>query len=175
MTALLDRFTVTTISRTVREIVVAYLAAYIAFGGAITGPSEWVVVAQIILAIKLHVFALPLAFTPVLDPVPLWAWYVISVMWLSKAVHLSGYTTGEIVAEIESAYASARSSASTHTISVFSPAVIIVSCLVVIVINLMFGKSTPMAVAGVALAAIAILLSSWSLIERGYGTNGGDL
>lgn len=106
MTALLDRFTVTKLSRHITEIVVAYLTAFIAFGGGITGPAEWVVVAQIILAIKLHVFALPLAFTPVLAPVPPWAWYVVVVMWLSKAVQHSGYTVSDMAEELERAYLS---------------------------------------------------------------------
>lgn len=104
MTALLDRFTVSKLSRHITEIVVAYLVTFIAFGGNITGPAEWIVLAQVILAIKLYVFALPLAFTPVLEPIPAWAWYVIVVLWLSKTLQHSGYTVADAVQQLEAAY-----------------------------------------------------------------------
>jgi hypothetical protein len=108
MTALIDRFTVGTFSRHITDIIAAYLVATIAFGGSINGAAEWVAVAQVVLAIKLHVFAIPLAFTPAFGLIPPWGWYVVVVMWLANAVHRSGYTTAEMVEQFEDAYRSWR-------------------------------------------------------------------
>lgn len=104
MTALIDRYTLRVISRNIGEVVVAYIAALIANGGDLAGGAGIVAVAQILLAIKLNVFAVPLAWTPVFAGVEPWVWYVIVVMWLFRIVQLSGYTTGEIAAQIERAY-----------------------------------------------------------------------
>lgn len=177
MTALFDRFTVTTIRRSVTDIIVAYLAAFIAFGGQITGPSEWVVVSQIILAIKLHVFALPLAFTPVLSPIPPWVWYVISVMWLAKAVHYSGYTVGEMVEQLESGYANSRRgltlTAPRPLWAHIASAAIIVFCSVNIVLILAFGSGLATKAVVVTLSGIAIFMSASSIITDAHGAAGG--
>lgn len=175
MTALFDRFTVSMISRTVTEIIAAYLTAYIAFGGRLNGPEEWVAVAQIILAIKLHVFAIPLAFTPALGSVSLWAWYVISVMWLSKAVHYSGYTVGEMVRELERAYMDARMRSRGRSVWDFTPEMIIVMCLGVIAVNIIYGGINPLTGFIIALCGIAILLSVSTRLDVGYGVEGGDV
>lgn len=104
MTALIDRFTVRTLTRQFTDFVVAYLVVLIAYGGEISGPTDVVATAQVILAIKLHIFSLPLAWTPVFGQIPLWGWYVVVVMWLVRFAARSGYTTEEIVAKLEDAY-----------------------------------------------------------------------
>jgi hypothetical protein len=104
MTALIDRYLVGTISRQVTDVVVAYLVVLIAYGGQISGPTDVVALAQVILAVKLHVFALPLAWTDVFGTVPLWAWYVILVLWIVRFLARAGYSTEAIVAQLELAY-----------------------------------------------------------------------
>lgn len=89
----LDGF-VSGLSRSVTEIVVAYLLAFIAGG---TDPLR---LAKIVLAIKLNVFALPLSWTPALR-LPLWCWYVIAVLWLRQWLLLSGYSVSEVVSQVE--------------------------------------------------------------------------
>ena len=101
MTALIDRYTLGVVSRQVTDIVAAYLVFLIAYGGEISGAGDVVALAQVILAIKLHIFAIPLAWTPVFGQVPLWGWYVAVVLWLMRFVARSGYTTEEIVQQFE--------------------------------------------------------------------------
>lgn len=104
MAPLIDRFTVATLSRQISDIVAAYLVILIAYGGQIQGPADVVALAQVILAIKLHIFALPLAWTPVFGRVPLWGWYIVAVLWLWRFIINSGYTTSEVVAQLEAAW-----------------------------------------------------------------------
>lgn len=82
------------ISRQLSEFVLAYLMAII------WGKTTAFSVAQIILAIKLNVFALPLMNTPVLD-LPLWITYVVVVLWILKLVQLTPYSVGEIIEQVE--------------------------------------------------------------------------
>lgn len=85
---------------TASELVLAYVVAIIAPGGTL----EFV---RLVLAIKLNVFALPLARTPVLD-LPLWTWYVVAVLWIRQWLYYSEYTVGDVIAELEAGYASVR-------------------------------------------------------------------
>lgn len=104
MTALIERPMIRPISRNIGEIVVAYLVAAIIHGGVLEGAAGLVAVAQILLAIKLNVFALPLVTTPVFGTIPLWGWYVVVTMWLFRFVQLTGYTPADIRAQLERAY-----------------------------------------------------------------------
>ncbi|UPW01639.1 hypothetical protein M0R88_05935 [Halorussus gelatinilyticus] len=92
---------VTTVSRNITDIIVAYLLALIASGG------DTFTLAKIILAIKLNVFALPLAHTPALS-LPAWVYYVISVMWIAQLAHHTNHSMGDIIAELEEAYLGLR-------------------------------------------------------------------
>lgn len=89
----LDRF-LTRLARTVSEIVLAWLLSILASGG------EPLVLARIVLAIKLNVFAIPLSWTPALS-LPLWVWYVVSVIWIRQWVRISPYSPADVIAEIE--------------------------------------------------------------------------
>lgn len=96
----LDRV-ISTLSRNITDITVAYLLAIIASGG------DLFTLAKIILAIKLNVFAIPLAHTPALS-LPMWTYYVISVMWLAQIAHHTDYTMGDIIGELEAEYLELR-------------------------------------------------------------------
>lgn len=93
---MLDRV-ISTMTRHITDIVVAYLLALIASGG------DTLTLAKIILAIKLNIFALPLAHTPALS-LPLWVYYVISVMWIAQLAYHTNYSMAEISQELEDAY-----------------------------------------------------------------------
>ncbi|QLG63325.1 hypothetical protein [Halorarum salinum] len=83
------------------NIVVAWLLAMISAGG------DMFTLAKIVLAIKLNIFALPLSHTPALS-LPLWVWYVVSVMWIAQVAHHTNYSMGDIIDELEEAYLSLR-------------------------------------------------------------------
>lgn len=104
MSALIDRYTLGTLTRQITDFVAAYLIALIAAGGLLGGPSGAVAVAKIILAIKLSVFALPLAHTAVFSGIPPWAWYVIVCLWIVRFAFRAGYTTEDFVTAAEQAY-----------------------------------------------------------------------
>ena len=87
---------VSTVSLNIANFVVAWLAAVIYSGG---DPSV-VTIAKIVLAVKLNVFAIPLSWTPALS-LPLWIYYVISVLWLAQIVHYTEYSVAGIVGEVE--------------------------------------------------------------------------
>lgn len=86
---------VSAIQRNVTDVVLAYLIAFISTGG------DLMATAQIILAIKLNVFAIPLSYTPVMGRVELWVWYVIAVVWLCQIFHRSGYSAQDIASAID--------------------------------------------------------------------------
>jgi hypothetical protein len=86
----------TSVRRHATDLVVAYLAWYIAYL-----PSDTLELAQIVLAVKLNVFALPLIGTQALD-IPIWVLYVISVLWIRQALYYSSYSTSDISRQIDS-------------------------------------------------------------------------
>ncbi|WP_226004111.1 hypothetical protein [Natrinema salinisoli] len=59
----------------------------------------------IMLALKLNVFALPLALVGVLE-FPLWVWYCIAVMWSSQLLYYSGTDVATAVEQIREMTAS---------------------------------------------------------------------
>jgi hypothetical protein len=85
---------------TASEVVAAYLVSIIAPGGPLLLP-------KLVLAVKLNVFALPLAPTPVLR-IPLWCWYVVAVLWMRQWLYYSEYSVADVLAELEEGYASIR-------------------------------------------------------------------
>lgn len=89
----IDRF-LCALKRTISEAVIAYLLAFIATGG------DTLLIAKVVLAIKLNVFALPLASTPALT-MPLWVWYVISVIWLQQWLNFSPYSLRDAAVQVE--------------------------------------------------------------------------
>lgn len=84
------------VSYTSTNLVVSWLLAVIHGAG---NPST-LVLAKIVLATHLNVFALPLAHTPALS-LPLWIYYVLSVLWLRQLVHHSQYSIPDIIRELE--------------------------------------------------------------------------
>lgn len=80
---------------TASEVVVAYLVGFVATGG------DAMALAKIILAIKLNIFALPLSYTPALA-LPLWTWYIISVLWIRQWLYYSEYGAEDVIAQLES-------------------------------------------------------------------------
>jgi|GEM_PF-2543994 len=90
---------------TISEIVVAYLVGVIATGG------NPLTLAKIILAIKLNVFALPLAHTPALS-MPLWCWYIVVVLWIRQWLYYSEYDVADVVSQLEDDVAMLTSSPS---------------------------------------------------------------
>ena len=81
----------------VSELVVAYLVAILASGG------DLLMLARLLLAIKLNVFAVPLSWTPVFGALPLWGWYVVAVLWIQQWLFLSNYSAGDAIAQMEAA------------------------------------------------------------------------
>ncbi|TYL37595.1 hypothetical protein CV102_16685 [Natronococcus pandeyae] len=65
---------------------------------AIVGAGLWELPA-ILLAIKLNVFAIPLALDGVLA-FPFWVWYCISLMWASQLLYYSGTSVPEMIFRI---------------------------------------------------------------------------
>ncbi|WP_436347687.1 hypothetical protein [Natronorubrum sp. FCH18a] len=53
----------------------------------------------ILLAIKLNVFAVPLALAGVFG-FPLWTWYVISLMWTSQLLYYTGTDIPETIERV---------------------------------------------------------------------------
>ena len=77
---------------TITEVVVAYLTAIINGGGSV----NWFELAQIILAIKLNVFSVPLMLSPALR-LPLWVTYVVVVVWIYQwFLHSQGDLATEV-------------------------------------------------------------------------------
>lgn len=82
----------------VTQIVVAYAAVLIQQGGSL----DPVLLAKVVLATKLNVFAAPLLPTRALE-MPLWITYLVVVMWLAQAVYYSNHSVSSILDEVDTA------------------------------------------------------------------------
>lgn len=68
------------LTRHFSDVVISSLVTIVAFGAIEPFPA-------ILLAVKLNVFAIPLGILGVLE-FPIWAWYCISILWMSQAIYL---------------------------------------------------------------------------------------
>ncbi|WP_440769922.1 hypothetical protein [Natronorubrum sp. DTA28] len=80
------------LSRHSADVVIGVLLATVA-GGLWELPA-------ILLAIKLNVFAIPLALAGVFG-FPLWTWYVISLMWSSQLLYYAGTDIPETIEQVQ--------------------------------------------------------------------------
>lgn len=90
------KWLVRTATHLLTNIVVAYLLVLVQTAGQM----DLLLLAKTILAIKLNIFALPLANTPVLDLAG-WMWYVVVVMWISQWMHLSSHSISDSIEQVD--------------------------------------------------------------------------
>lgn len=74
--------------QTAADLGMAWVLTVAAFGSADAYP-------EVLLAVKLNVFALPLAVADVLA-FPWWVWYVIGVLWLSQLLYYGRMTVADV-------------------------------------------------------------------------------
>lgn len=77
-------------AQTAADLGMAWVLTAVAFGEASAYPA-------VLLAIKLNVFAVPLAVAGPLA-FPWWVWYVIAVLWVAQWLYYLGATVGDVVA-----------------------------------------------------------------------------
>ena len=79
--------------RAVTDLGLAFVLTVVAFDSPAAYPA-------VVLAVKLNVFALPLAVAGVLV-FPLWTWYVIGVLWSSQILFYFQVTVRDVMAGVQ--------------------------------------------------------------------------